>query len=525
MRWDFPYRSQRMPTIAANLVATGHPLAAQAGLAAIAEGGTAADAAIAAAAALTVVEPTANGLGSDAFAIVWDGELLGLNSSGRSPAGLSRERFDGATAMPRLGWDAVTVPGCVAGWAALHSKHGTLPFERLLEPAIRYAERGFPVSPMAAAGWRRALTRYRDFPHWMETFAPNGRAPSAGEVVRLPDHAATLREIGRTRGESFYTGSIADRIDDAARKAGAAMRAADLAAHRPSWVDTWSIDYRGVTLHEIPPNGQGLAALVALGILRHLDIRAMPADGADSVHAQVEAMRAAFVDVHRFVADPDHAGDAPRRLLEPAYLEERAKSIRMDRTGAWTARDLPRSSTVYLCAADAQGHMVSWIQSNYEGFGSGIVVPGTGIAMQNRGAGFTLERGHPNEYAPAKRPFHTIIPGFLTRAGSPLAAFGCMGGAMQPQGHAQLVVRIVDQDLNPQSAVDAPRWQVMEDGSVLLEPGFPEATLAALAARGHRVSVDAAGSAFFGGAQVAWRADGAYGGASDPRRDGQAVGF
>ena len=525
MRWDFPYRSQRMPTIAANLVATGHPLAAGAGLAAIAEGGTAADAAIAAAATLTVVEPTANGIGSDAFAILWDGELQGLNSSGRSPAGMPRSHFDGADAMPRLGWDAVTVPGCVAGWAALHAKHGTLPFERLLEPAIRYARQGFPVSPMAAAGWGRAIARYGEFPAWMNTFAPNGRPPAVGEVVRLPDHAMTLREIARTGGESFYRGAIADRIDDAARKAGAALRATDLAAHAPSWVEPWSIDYRGVTLHEIPPNGQGLAALVALGILRHLDLRAMPADGADSVHAQVEAMRAAFVDVHRYVADPERTGDAPRRLLEPGYLEQRAKAIRMDKAADWTARELPRSSTVYLCTADSQGHMVSWIQSNYEGFGSGIVVPGTGIALQNRGAGFTLEPGHPNEYAPGKRPFHTIIPGFLTRAGSPLAAFGCMGGAMQPQGHAQLVVRIVDHDLNPQSAVDAPRWQVMEDGSLLLEPGFPEATVAALAERGHRVSVDTPGRAFFGGAQVAWRTGAAYIGASDPRRDGLAVGF
>ena len=525
MRWDFPYRSQRMPTIAANVVATGHPLAAQAGLAAIAEGGTAADAAIAAAAVLTVVEPTANGLGSDAFAIAWDGELQGLNSSGRSPVGLGRDRFAGATAMPRLGWDAVTVPGCVAGWVALHERQGTLDFARLLEPAIRYAQHGFPVSPMAAAGWRRAVDRYRGFEAWMDTFAPAGRAPAVGEVVRLPDHATTLREIARTRGEAFYRGGIADRIDDAARKAGAAMRRSDLEAHRPAWVEPWSIDYRGVTLHEIPPNGQGLAALVALGILRHLDVRAMPADGTDSVHVQVEAMRAAFADVHRYVADPDHTGDAPRRLLEAGYLEERARSIRMDRAGHWTPRELPGSSTVYLCAADAQGHLVSWIQSNYEGFGSGIVVPGTGIAMQNRGAGFTLERGHPNEYAPGKRPFHTIIPGFLTRAGSPLAAFGCMGGAMQPQGHAQLVVRMVDQDLNPQAAIDAPRWQVMDDGAILLEPGFPEATIAGLAARGHRVSVDTEAQAFFGGAQFAWRTEGGYVGASDPRRDGQAVGF
>jgi gamma-glutamyltranspeptidase/glutathione hydrolase len=524
MRWDFPFRSQRMPTIARNVVATGQPLAAQAGIAALEAGGTAADAAIAAAATLTVVEPTANGIGSDAFAITWDGELHGLNSSGRSPAGLARAHFDPHTEMPRLGWDAVTVPGCVAGWVALHERHGALPFERLLEPAIRYAEGGFPVSPMAAAGWSRALARYAAFPDWMRTFAPNGRAPSVGEVVALPDHAATLRDIARTKGASFYQGTIADRIDAAARAAGAAMRATDLAAHQAGWVEPWSIDYRGVTLHEIPPNGQGLAALVALGILRHHALGALPEDGVDSIHLQVEAMRAAFVDVRRFVTDPDVAGDAPRRLLEPSYLKERAAAIRMDRAGTWQPRELPRSSTVYLCAADAQGHMVSWIQSNYEGFGSGIVVPGTGIALQNRGAGFTLERGHPNEYAPSKRPYHTIIPGFLTRGGRPLAAFGVMGGPMQPQGHLQVVVRIEDHGHNPQSAIDAPRWQLIDDGSLALEPGFPPGTSDALAARGHRIHTEAT-PPFFGGAQMAWRHGDAYIAASDPRRDGQAAGF
>ncbi len=524
MRWDFPFRSQRMPTIARNVVATGQPLAVQAGVSALEAGGTAADAAIAAAAALTVVEPTANGIGGDAFAITWDGELHGLNSSGRSPAGLGRAHFDEVTEMPRLGWDSVTVPGCVAGWAALHERHGSLPFERLLESAIRYAEGGFPVSPMAAAGWSRALARYAAFPEWMRTFAPNGRAPAVGEVVSLPDHAATLREVARTKGASLYHGALADRIDTAARAAGAAMRATDLAAHRAGWVEPWSIDYRGVTLHEIPPNGQGLAALVALGILRHHELGALAEDGADSIHLQVEAMRAAFVDVRRFVTDPDFAGDAPRRLLEPASLKERASAIRMDRAGAWEPRGLPRSSTVYLCAADAQGHMVSWIQSNYEGFGSGIVVPGTGIALQNRGAGFTLERGHPNEYAPAKRPYHTIIPGFLTRGGRPLAAFGVMGGPMQPQGHVQVVVRLEDHGHNPQSAIDAPRWQLMDDGSLALEPGFPQGTAEALAARGHRIHA-AAVPPFFGGAQMAWRHGDVFIAASDPRRDGLAAGY
>jgi gamma-glutamyltranspeptidase/glutathione hydrolase len=524
MRWDFPYRSQRMPTIAANVVATGQPLAAWAGMRTIDAGGNAADAAIAAAAALTVVEPTANGLGGDAFAIAWDGALHGLNSSGRSPAGLARSRFDALAAMPRTGWDAVTVPGCVAGWAALHRRLGSLPFDRLLEPAIAYAEGGFPVSPMAAAGWSRALRRYAGFPAWMDTFAPAGRAPAPGEVVRLPDHAATLRQIAATGGEAMYRGALADRIDAAARAEGGELRAADLAAHEARWTDPWSIAYRGLEVHELPPNGQGLAALLALGILGHFDLAALPEDGAESVHLQAEAMRAAFADAHRHVADPDHGGLHARALLDPDRVAARARAIRPDRAGDWQPVRLPRSGTVYLCTGDASGMAVSFIQSNYEGFGSGIVVPGTGIALQNRGSGFSLERGHPNEYAPGKRPFHTIIPGFITRDGRALAAFGVMGGPMQPQGHVQVAVRIADHGHNPQSALDAPRWQVMDDGSILLEPGFPAATADGLRERGHRVRVDDAGTAFFGGGQVAWRVPGAWIGASDPRRDGLALG-
>lgn len=526
MRWNFPYRSQRMPVLARNIVATGQPLAAQAGLQAIHDGGNAIDAAICAAAMLTVVEPTANGLGSDAFGLVWNGSLQGLNASGRSPAGLARSAFGDAREMPRFGWNAVTVPGAVSGWAAMHARGATLPFERLLEPAIRAATQGYPVSPMAAAGWVRAVSRYREFPAWMATFAPNGRAPAVGEIVRLPDHAATLRSIARTKGDSFYRGELADRIDAAARAEGGAMRATDLASHAPLWVEPWSIDYRDVTLHELPPNGQGLAALLALGMLRHFDLASMQADGVDSLHLQIEAMRAAFVDARQWICDPDRAPADASQLLAPQALAARARAIRMDRAGDWTPTPLPKSGTVYLAAADEGGHLVSWIQSNYEGFGSGVVVPGTGIALQNRGACFSLESGHPNEYGPGRRPYHTIIPAFLTRRGSPLAAFGVMGGAMQPQGHLQVVVRIVDQGLNPQSALDAPRWQVMDDGSVRVERGIPEAAVEGLRARGHRVDFEPAdGSVFFGGAQMAWRIDGAFIGASDPRRDGQAVGF
>lgn len=549
MTWSFPYPSQRMPVLARAVVATSQPLATQAGMRMLREGGTAADAAICAAITLTVVEPVANGIGSDAFALLWDGALHGLNASGCSPAGQPRAAFDsfdgratGTSAMPRLGWPAVTVPGCVSAWVELHRRAGRLPFEHLFQPAIRYAREGYPVSPMTAASWRRAVARYKDFPAWMATFAPHGRGPETGEVVRLPDHAATLEQIAATGGESFYRGPLAERIEAAAlgnAEAGVPsahpegqaglLRASDLAAHRAQWVTPWSVDYRGVTLHELPPNGQGLAALIALGMLAHHPLAEFPPDSPESLHLQIEAMKAGFADAHAHVADPGYANPEQAlkdvaRLLEPDNLARHAHTIRMDRAAAWTPRGLEESDTVYLCAADAEGRMVSYIQSNYEGFGSGVVIPGTGIAMQNRGAGFSLQPGHPNEYAPGKRPFHTIIPGFLTRAGAPLAAFGVMGGPMQPQGHVQVAVRLVDQGLNPQSALDAPRWQVMEDGTIALEPGFLPSTLEALEKLGHRVRSVRDGSVFFGGGQMACRLGEIYAGASDPRRDGQAAG-
>ncbi len=531
MDWQFSYPSQRMPVLARNAVATSQPLATQAGLQALRDGGTAADAAICSAITLTVVEPVANGIGSDAFAITWSDGLNGLNASGRSPMGQSRDSFGAASKMPNEGWPAVTVPGCVSAWVAVHARSGRLPFARLFEPAIHYARDGYPVSPMTAASWARSVPRFRKFPAWMQTFAPSGRAPGVGEIVRLPDHATTLESIAASGGESFYRGELAQRIEACARADGAGMRASDLAAHQPQWVEPWAIDYHGLTLHEIPPNGQGLAALIALGIAAHLDLASHEPDSADWVHLQLEAMKAAFIDAHAYIADPDLGMDNARTLLKPALLAERAKQVRLDRASEWVPTTMPASSTVYLCAADSEGHLVSYIQSNYEGFGSGIVVPGTGIALQNRGACFSLEPGHPNEYAPGKRPYHTIIPGFLTRNGSPLAAFGVMGGAMQPQGHVQVVIRLADQELNPQSALDAPRWQVLETGEVALEPGFSEATAEALRARGHRVrSAKGPGSTggaapFFGGAQMVWRDGDAFIAASDPRRDGQAAGY
>lgn len=523
--WDFPYPSRRMPVLARNVVATSQPLAAQAGLRMLLQGGNAVDAALAAAIALTVVEPTSNGIGSDAFAILWDGSRLhGLNSSGRAPQALAPERFEGLRSMPALGWDTVTVPGAVAAWEALSGRFGGLPFAELFAPAIDYAARGFPVSPITAARWQDAHTRYPDFAEINRAFYPHGRAPRPGEVFRCPAQAETLAAIAETRGEAFYRGPLARAIADCAAAEGGLMTAEDLAAHQADWVEPLAVEYNGVHLHEIPPNGQGIAALIALGILRHLELGRFAADSAESLHLQIEAMKRAFAEVFRTVADIDCMTTPPGRLLEDGRLSAAAAEIDMDRAGDPGRRLPPGGGTVYLTAADASGKMVSFIQSNYMGFGSGVVVPGTGIALQNRGLGFTLEAGHPNRVGGGKRPFHTIIPGFVTRQGRPLMSFGVMGAHMQPQGHVQMMVRVFDYGQNPQAACDAPRWHVAPDGSVQLEPGFPAETVAGLTRRGHRVST-AAPTALFGGGQLIHRLEDGYAAASDWRKDGQAVGF
>jgi len=522
--WEFPYPSRRMPVLAGNVVAASQPLAAQAGLRMLLGGGNAVDAAVATAIALTVVEPTSNGIGSDAFAVVWDGRRLhGLNASGRSPAGLTPERFAGRNEIPKLGWDAVTVPGAVSAWAELSSRFGRLPFEKLFEPAIEYASGGFLVSPIVAAGWRGAPDRFRDFPPFMAAFCPEGRAPRAGERFACPDQAATLQRIAETKGEAFYRGGLAGRIARHAAETGGLMTADDLASHRPEWVDTICIDYRGFVLHELPPNAQGLAALMMLGIAAAHPLGEYPVDSADSLHVQIEAMKLAFADVYRYVAEPACLELSPGQLLAPQYLKSRADLIDMNRRVEPEFGIPPAGDTVYLTAADADGMMVSYIQSNYWGFGSGVVIPGTGISMQDRGAGFTLEPGHPNRVGPSKRPFHTIIPAFVMRGGAPWMSFGVMGGPMQPQGHAQVLIRIADYGQNPQAAIDAPRWRVLQNGEVLVEEGFRPEVLDELAERGHEISV--AGYEQFGGGQAICRLEGGYLAASEPRKDGQAVGF
>ena len=520
--WSLPYPSRRSPVLARNVVATSQPLAAQAGLRMMLDGGNAVDAAIATAIALTVVEPTSNGIGSDAFAIVWNGERLhGLNASGRSPAAWTPEHFAGVTSMPERGWDTVTVPGAVSAWVELSKAFGKLPFDDLFAPAVDYARRGFPVSPVVAASWQSAAKAFKDLPDFGAAFLKNGRAPKAGEVWSFEDQARTLERIAATNGEAFYRGDLAEKIAAHATATGGLMTTDDLAEHKADRVEPISVDYREFTVHEIPPNGQGLAALIALGILEQFPLADFPADSADSLHVQIEAMKLAVADAHRYIADIDAMGFNPSTFLQPDYLAERAKLIDMKRAGEPTFGVPREGGTVYLTAADASGMMVSYIQSNYGGFGSGIVVPGTGISLQNRGKGFTLEEGHANRVGPRKRPYHTIIPAFVTRDGKPVMSFGVMGGPMQPQGHVQMMVRIADHRQNPQAAADAPRWQVTDGLNVTLEPGVADEVAADLSRRGHRISKGPNG----GGAQLIWKLDDGYVAASEPRKDGQAVGF
>lgn len=522
--WDLPYAWPRKPVLAGNVVCTTQPLAAQAGLAMLADGGNAVDAIIATAITITLVEPVSNGLGSDAFAIVWDGEKLhGLNASGRSPAAWTREYFNGVE-VPARGWNSVTVPGAVSAWVELHAKFGKLPFARLFERAIHYGRDGFLVSPTIAGQWAAQVSELKSQPGFADAFLPGGRAPLPGELFRFPEHAATLEKIARTNGEAFYRGELADAMEAHSTANGAAMLAADLAAHRADWVGTISHDYRGYTVHEIPPNGQGIAALIALGILQHLDMASLPVDSADSLHLQIEAMKLAFADAHAFVADIDFMPVKPDGLLDADYLAQRCKLIDRNQAQVFGAGTPPSGGTVYLTAADAAGMMVSMIQSNNQGFGSGVVVPGTGISLHNRGANFVATPGHPNQIGPRKRPYHTIIPGFVTKQDAPVMTLGVMGGPMQPQGHLQVIVRIADYGQNPQAACDGPRFRWVQGLQVTVEDGFPAATLDELRRRGHDL-VSVSDYNAFGACQAIWRLEDGYLGVSDPRRDGQAAGF
>jgi len=525
IQWQFPYPSQRMPVLAGNVVAASQPLAAQAGLLMLHKGGNAVDAALATAMTLTVVEPTGNGIGSDAFALVWDGrELHGLNGSGRAPRAWCPEYFQGLEAMPALGWDSVTVPGAVDAWAQLWKRFGSLDFADLFAPAVRYARDGFLVTPRIAGLWQRVAPKYEGLSGFAGTFLPGGRAPRPGELFRNPAQAATLEELAQTRGESMYRGALAERIASQSGAEGGALSLEDLANHSSTWVEPISQAYRGLELHEIPPNGQGIAALMALGILEHFDLAQYPRDSAQSLHLQVEAMKLGFIQAHNHVADPESMNISAAGLLSPERLARMADTISLDRAASSKERLASSGGTVYLTAADASGMMVSFIQSNFWDFGSGVVVRDTGISLQSRGLGFSLDASHPNCVQGGRRPFHTIIPGFVTMAGAPVMSFGVMGAHMQPQGHVQIMVRMFDYGLNPQAACDAPRWCLTPDFDLALEPGFSAETIQGLQARGHRVLLEEPMSVF-GGAQLIHRLEHGFCAASDPRKDGQAAGF
>ncbi len=535
--WNNPYPTIRSPLMARNVVATSQALASQAGLRMLLKGGNAVDAAIAAAAALTIVEPVSNGLGSDNFAILWDGQQLhGLNASGVAPAAWNPAYFrrkHGQT-MPVRGWDTVTTPGAVAGWVALSQRFGKLPFADLFEPAIELAERGHGVGRIVADKWGRQVPLLQDQPGFAAAFMPRGRAPEPGERFVFSEAGATLRRIALTQGEAYYRGEIAAALVAHSTANGGSMTLADLANYRPEWVTPIQKNFAGHTVHQIPPNGQGIAALMALGMLDKLDLGRLPVDSAESQHLQIEAMKLAFADTYRWVADGRFmtevkAGD----LLSDAYLADRAKLIDPKRAIDFAHGTPPSGGTIYLSAADESGMMVSLIQSNYMGFGSGVVVPGTGVSLQNRGHGFSLDDKHPNVVAGGKRPFHTIIPGFLTRQVKgetrPQMSFGVMGGNMQPQGHVQTLVRMLVHRQQPQAACDAPRWKVANGLNVDFESTMAPALLSDLTALGHRFEATADAYMDYGSGQFIWKLsddlEDGYVAASDSRRDGQAVGY
>ena len=531
------YPSQRYPLYArGGMVNCSSPQAAAAGLDILRRGGNAMDAAVAAAAALTVVEPTANGIGSDAFALLWsekDQRLFGLNSSGPAPQLLSMDRVnaDGRAVnskMPTRGWTPITVSGAPAAWAALNGRFGRLSLSEDLSPAVRYAEEGYPCGPNLAAMWEISFNNFLktltgpEYKPWFDTFAPQGRAPRAGEMIYLKDHGATLRAIGETDAEAFYRGDIARRIDEQSRRDGGYIRYEDYAAFHPRWVEPISVNYRGYDVYEIPPNGQGIAALMALNILKAFTFT--DRDDPQTVHRQLEAMKMAFADTFRYVTDPDEMEIDYHDLLSPAYGALRAREMG-ERAQIWTHRLPPKSGTVYLCCADGEGNMVSYIQSNYMGFGSGIVVEGTGISLQNRGADFSLDPASPNRLLPGKRTYHTIIPGFLMKNGKPIGPFGVMGAYMQPQGHVQVMMNCIDFHLDPQQALDAPRWQWLRDGTVAVESRFSPDMTRALRRLGHDVRLDLNTPSFGRGQMIARLPNGVLVGGTESRTDSNIACF
>lgn len=526
----YPNASRRMATFGKRgMVATSQPLAAQVGISILQQGGNAIDAAIATAAALTVVEPTSNGIGSDAFAIVWvNGKLHGLNASGPAPQAATIEAIKalGHDTIPNHGMLPVTVPGAPAAWAMLSERFGKLPFAQLLAPAIALAEEGFAVTPVIHQMWQEAFTTYSAyseaaFKPWFDTFAPKGRAPRPGEMWSSPDHANSLNAIANTKAEAFYKGELADAIDAFSQKHGGLLRKEDLAAYQPEWVDPISIRYKGHDIWEVPPNGSGMIVLQALGMLERLE--ACPGNTLETLHRRIEATKLAYMDGFKHITERADMAPSIEQMLDDGYLKARAALIGEQAVDPVHGNPL-QGGTVYLATADSDGNMVSFIQSNFKGFGSGMVVPGTGISLQNRGWSFSLDPKHANALAPGKRTYHTIIPGFITKDNQAVGPFGVMGGYMQPQGQLQVVTAMLEDHLNPQAALDMPRWKWTKGTTVEVEADFPNHLALALARRGHHI-VKVADSISFGRGQIILRDpdSGVLQGGTEPRTDGAVL--
>ena len=522
-----PYPSNRY-CITANkgMVASGSNLATAAGLEVMRKGGNAVDAAVATAAALTVVEPTANGLGSDAFALVWvKDKLYGLNASGYSPKNISLEdvKRNSPEGMPQFGWTPVMVPGAVKGWGKLVERFGRLSLKEDLEPALRYASEGYPLSPLLGKMWERSTGLFhqrfdgkKEFEEWFKVFTKDGESYHFGEVVRLPYHARTLSLLSEYGTDAFYKGEIARALVKQSEEDGGYFCLEDLSTYDCDWVDPIHVDYRGYDVCEIPPNGQGIVALMALNILKEFDFKEK--ESVDTYHKQIEALKIAFADAKKYVTDPSLMCIDYHDLLTPEFGAMRSKEI-TDTASLPLPADLPKSGTVYLCTADKEGNMVSYIQSNYMGFGSGIVVKDYGVSLQNRGADFTLNEEDANVLAPHKKSYHTIIPGFLMKDGKAVGPFGVMGGYMQPQGHLQVVMNMLDFNLNPQMALDAPRFQYMKEKTVEVEPEFNKEFVEELRKKGHDIVI-AENRTSFGRGQVIWRLDnGVLVGGTESRTD------
>ena len=523
------YSSRRSVTYGTRgMVATSQPLAAQAGLDILKKGGNAVDAAIATAAALVVVEPTGCGLGSDSFALIWkDGKLQGLNSSGYSPSNFSEKNFE-SEFFP-YGWNSVTVPGVVAGWAELARKMGRLHFSDTLAPAIDLASRGFAVTPVIAQLWDKAFNKYKDFKSpefnsWLKTFCPSGRAPKAGEIFRSQPLARTLRRIAEAGGEDFYKGDLAEKIITFSNKTNGFFKPEDLSNFKPEWVQPISINYRDFDIWELPPNGQGLCVLIALNILKKFDFEKDSRDDFSTYHKQIEAIKLAFSDAKKYISDPKFNDIPVEHLLSDDYASELASKINSETAQNFdTSNEKFSGGTVYLTAADSGGCMVSYIQSNYMGFGSGVVIPETGISLNNRGACFSKNPESPNFIAARKRPYNTIIPAFITQNNKPLCSLGVMGGFMQPQGQLQVIMNLIDFGMNPQEALDAPRWKWNHDLEVSIENNFPEEQSQKLSDLNHEI-IHENSSLDFGRGEIILKTEyNSLAGASEPRADGQVA--